>query len=54
MDETKLFCLQVTGLAFNPFRDFDDKNIVGSIGSVLLSSNHKLFQVDDLKEDIEV
>ncbi|XP_045843691.1 polycystic kidney disease protein 1-like 3 [Meles meles] len=46
--------VQVTGLAFNPFRDFDDKNIVGSIGSVLLSSNHKLFQVDDLMEDIEI
>ncbi|KAI5762662.1 PKD1L3 [Gulo gulo luscus] len=46
--------VQVTGLAFNPFRDFDDKNIVGSIGSVLLSSNHKLFQADDLMEDIEI
>ncbi|KAG8518462.1 Polycystic kidney disease protein 1-like 3, partial [Galemys pyrenaicus] len=46
--------VQVTGLAFNPFRDFDDKNIVGSIGSVLLSSNHKLLQVRDLMEDIEI
>uniref|UniRef100_A0A452S2L8 Polycystin 1 like 3, transient receptor potential channel interacting n=1 Tax=Ursus americanus TaxID=9643 RepID=A0A452S2L8_URSAM len=46
--------VQVTGLAFNPFRDFDDKNIVGSIGSVLLSSNHNFFQVDDLMEDIEI
>ncbi|KAB0352067.1 hypothetical protein FD754_016924 [Muntiacus muntjak] len=46
--------VQVTGLAFNPFRDFDKKQIVGSIGSVLLSSNHKLLQVHDLMEDIEI
>ncbi|KAF5919531.1 hypothetical protein HPG69_000130 [Diceros bicornis minor] len=46
--------VQVTGLAFNPFKDFDDKNIVGSIGSVLLSSSHKLLQVRDLMEDIEI
>uniref|UniRef100_F1N3D1 Polycystin 1 like 3, transient receptor potential channel interacting n=1 Tax=Bos taurus TaxID=9913 RepID=F1N3D1_BOVIN len=46
--------VQVTGLAFNPFRDFDEKKIVGSIGSVLLSSNHKLLQVHDLMEDIEI
>ncbi|KAM8776480.1 LOW QUALITY PROTEIN: polycystin-1-like protein 3 [Rhynchonycteris naso] len=45
--------IQITGLAFNPFRDFDDKNIVGSIGSVLLSSNHKL-QVNNLTEDIGI
>ncbi|XP_039707853.1 polycystin-1-like protein 3 isoform X3 [Pteropus medius] len=46
--------VQVTGLAFNPFRDFDDKHIVGSIGSVLLSSSHGLLQVQDLVEDIEI
>ncbi|KAF4010845.1 hypothetical protein G4228_001843 [Cervus hanglu yarkandensis] len=46
--------VQVTGLAFNPFRDFDKKQIVGSVGSVLLSSNHKLLQVHDLMEDIEI
>ncbi|XP_028357897.1 polycystic kidney disease protein 1-like 3 [Phyllostomus discolor] len=46
--------VQVTGLAFNPFKDFDDKNIVGSIGSVLLSSNHNLLKVHDLMEDIEI
>ncbi|XP_077745480.1 polycystin-1-like protein 3 isoform X2 [Canis aureus] len=46
--------VQVTGLAFNPFKDFDDKNIVGNIGSVLLSSNQKLFQVHDLMGDIEI
>ncbi|KAM7059204.1 polycystin-1-like protein 3 [Molossus nigricans] len=46
--------VQVTGLAFNPFKGFDDKNIVGSVGSVLLSSNHKLLQVHDLMEDIEI
>uniref|UniRef100_A0AC11BT40 Polycystin 1 like 3, transient receptor potential channel interacting n=1 Tax=Ovis aries TaxID=9940 RepID=A0AC11BT40_SHEEP len=46
--------VQVTGLAFNPFRDFDKKKIVGSVGSVLLSSNHKLLQVHDLMEDIEI
>lgn len=53
-DEAGVSCLQVTGLAFNPFRDFDDKHIVGSIGSVLLSSSHGLLQVQDLVEDIEV
>nr|XP_031314018.1 polycystic kidney disease protein 1-like 3 [Camelus dromedarius] len=46
--------VQVTGLAFNPFRDFDNKKIVGSIASVLLSSNHKLLQVHDLMEDFEI
>nr|KAF6318819.1 polycystin 1 like 3, transient receptor potential channel interacting [Pipistrellus kuhlii] len=46
--------VQITGLAFNPFKDFDDKNIVGSVGSVVLSSNHKLLQVRDLMEDIEI
>uniref|UniRef100_A0A671EH09 Polycystin 1 like 3, transient receptor potential channel interacting n=1 Tax=Rhinolophus ferrumequinum TaxID=59479 RepID=A0A671EH09_RHIFE len=46
--------VQVTGLAFNPFKDFDDRNIVGSIGRVLLSSNHKLLQVHNLMEDIEI
>ncbi|XP_036087305.1 polycystic kidney disease protein 1-like 3 isoform X4 [Rousettus aegyptiacus] len=46
--------IQVTGLAFNPFRDFDDKPIVGSIGSVLMSSSHRLLQVHDLVEDIEI
>ncbi|XP_012661586.2 polycystic kidney disease protein 1-like 3, partial [Otolemur garnettii] len=46
--------VQVTGLALNPFKDFGDGNIVGSIGSVLLSSNRKLLQVRDLMEDIEV
>ncbi|XP_015414276.1 PREDICTED: polycystic kidney disease protein 1-like 3 [Myotis davidii] len=46
--------VQITGLAFNPFKDFDDKNIVGSVGSVVLSSNHKLLRVRDLMEDIEI
>ncbi|XP_075392848.1 polycystin-1-like protein 3 [Tenrec ecaudatus] len=46
--------IQVTGLAINPFKNFDDKNIVGSIGSVFLSSNHKLLQVQDLMEEIEM
>ncbi|KAM9607613.1 LOW QUALITY PROTEIN: polycystin-1-like protein 3 [Trichechus inunguis] len=46
--------VQVTGQAFNPFKDFDNRNIVGSIGSVLLSSNHKLIQVHDLMEEIEI
>ncbi|KAM5296967.1 polycystin-1-like protein 3 [Glossophaga mutica] len=46
--------VQVTGLAFNPFKDFDAKNIVGSIGSVLLSSNHNLLEVHDLMENIEI
>uniref|UniRef100_A0A2K6SHL1 Polycystin 1 like 3, transient receptor potential channel interacting n=1 Tax=Saimiri boliviensis boliviensis TaxID=39432 RepID=A0A2K6SHL1_SAIBB len=46
--------VQVTGLAFNPFKDLDNRNIVGSIGSVLLSANHKLLQVHDLMEDIEI
>ncbi|EPQ17033.1 Polycystic kidney disease protein 1-like 3 [Myotis brandtii] len=46
--------VQITGLAFNPFKDFDEKNIVGSVGSVVLSSNHKLLRVRDLMEDIEI
>ncbi|XP_049720726.1 polycystic kidney disease protein 1-like 3 isoform X1 [Elephas maximus indicus] len=46
--------VQVTGLAFNPFKNFDNRNIVGSIGSVLLSSNNKLLQVHDLMEEIEI
>ncbi|KAM9192129.1 LOW QUALITY PROTEIN: polycystin-1-like protein 3 [Dugong dugon] len=45
--------VQVTGQAFNPFKDFDNRNIAGSIGSVLLSSNHKLI-VHDLMEEIEI
>lgn len=53
-DKAGVSCPQVTGLAFNPFRDFDDKPIVGSIGSVLMSSSHRLLQVHDLVEDIEV
>uniref|UniRef100_A0A2K5ZDQ9 Polycystin-1-like protein 3 n=1 Tax=Mandrillus leucophaeus TaxID=9568 RepID=A0A2K5ZDQ9_MANLE len=46
--------VQVTGLAFNPFKDLDHRNVVGSIGSVLLSANRKLLQVHDLVEDIEI
>ncbi|XP_058530814.1 polycystin-1-like protein 3 [Ochotona princeps] len=46
--------VQVTGLAFNPFEDLDDKNIVGSVGTVLLSSDHKLLHVHGLMEDIEI
>ncbi|KAM5208636.1 polycystin-1-like protein 3 isoform 2-T3 [Hipposideros larvatus] len=46
--------VQVTGLAFNPFKDFDDTNIVGSIGRVLLSSNNRLLPVRNLMEDIEI
>ncbi|XP_037062148.1 LOW QUALITY PROTEIN: polycystic kidney disease protein 1-like 3 [Peromyscus leucopus] len=46
--------LQVTGLAFNPFETSDDKNIVGSIGNVLLSSGYHSLQVHDLIEDIEI
>uniref|UniRef100_G1R164 Polycystin-1-like protein 3 n=1 Tax=Nomascus leucogenys TaxID=61853 RepID=G1R164_NOMLE len=46
--------VQITGLAFNPFKDLDNRNIVGSIGSVLLSANRKLLQVHDLMEDIEI
>ncbi|KAL6073792.1 hypothetical protein STEG23_033644, partial [Scotinomys teguina] len=46
--------LQVTGLAFNPFETSNDKNIVGSIGNVLLSSDYQLLQVRDLIEDIEI
>uniref|UniRef100_A0A2K5DFV1 Polycystin-1-like protein 3 n=1 Tax=Aotus nancymaae TaxID=37293 RepID=A0A2K5DFV1_AOTNA len=46
--------VQVTGLTFNPFKDLDNRNVVGSIGSVLLSANHKLLQVHDLMEDIEI
>ncbi|XP_078213738.1 polycystin-1-like protein 3 isoform X1 [Callithrix jacchus] len=46
--------VQVTGLAFNPFKDLDNRNVVGSIGSVLLSANHKVLQVHDLMEDIEI
>ena len=45
---------QVTGLAFNPFETLDDRNIVGSIGNVLLSSDYQSLQVRDLTEDIEV
>ncbi|VFV25980.1 low quality protein: polycystic [Lynx pardinus] len=49
------FNVQVSNrTSFSSFRDFDDKNIVGSIKSVLLSSNHKFFQVHDLVEDIEI
>ncbi|XP_062032020.1 polycystin-1-like protein 3 [Lepus europaeus] len=46
--------VQVTGLAFNPFKDFDNRDIVGSIGTVLLSSNLESLQVHDLMEDIEI
>ncbi|XP_075834133.1 polycystin-1-like protein 3 [Microtus pennsylvanicus] len=46
--------LQVTGLAFNPFETSDDRNIVGSIGNVLLSSDYRSLQVHDLIEDIEI
>ncbi|XP_040593166.1 polycystic kidney disease protein 1-like 3 [Mesocricetus auratus] len=46
--------LQVTGLAFNPFETSDDRNIVGSIGNVLLSSGYQSLQVHDLIEDIEI
>uniref|UniRef100_A0A8C9GMD7 Polycystin 1 like 3, transient receptor potential channel interacting n=1 Tax=Piliocolobus tephrosceles TaxID=591936 RepID=A0A8C9GMD7_9PRIM len=46
--------VQVTGLAFNPFKDLDHRNVVGSVGSVLLSANRKLLQVHDLVEDIEI
>ncbi|CAO2609910.1 Polycystic kidney disease protein 1-like 3, partial [Lemmus lemmus] len=46
--------LQVTGLAFDPFETSDDRNIVGSIGNVLLSSDYQLLQVHDLIEDIEI
>ncbi|EGW04136.1 Polycystic kidney disease protein 1-like 3 [Cricetulus griseus] len=45
---------QVTGLAFNPFETLDDRNIVGSIGNVLLSSGYQSLQVRDLIEDIEI
>ncbi|XP_028624320.1 polycystic kidney disease protein 1-like 3 [Grammomys surdaster] len=46
--------LQVTGLAFNPFETSDDRNIVGSVGNVLLSSGYQPIQVRDLTEDIEI
>ncbi|XP_051024818.1 polycystic kidney disease protein 1-like 3 [Acomys russatus] len=46
--------LQVTGLAFNPFETLDDRNIVGSIGNVLLSSAYRSLQVQDLRENIEI
>ncbi|NP_001034789.2 polycystin-1-like protein 3 isoform a precursor [Mus musculus] len=46
--------LQVTGLAFNPFKTLDDKNIVGSIGNVQLSSAYQSIRVHDLIEDIEI
>nr|XP_051702938.1 polycystic kidney disease protein 1-like 3 isoform X2 [Oryctolagus cuniculus] len=46
--------VQVAGLAFNPFKDFDNRDIVGSIGTVLLSSNLESLQVHDLMEDIEI
>ena len=49
-----LLPLQVTGLAFNPFKTLDDKNIVGSIGNVQLSSAYQSIRVHDLIEDIEV
>ncbi|XP_036605967.1 polycystic kidney disease protein 1-like 3 [Trichosurus vulpecula] len=45
---------QVTGLAFNPFKKFDEQDIVGSIGNVLLTSNHKSLQIQDLLEEAEV
>uniref|UniRef100_A0A2K6F3N4 Polycystin 1 like 3, transient receptor potential channel interacting n=1 Tax=Propithecus coquereli TaxID=379532 RepID=A0A2K6F3N4_PROCO len=46
--------VQMAGLALNPFKDFGDGNIVGSVGSVKLSSNRTLLQVRDLMEDIEI
>ncbi|XP_075851694.1 polycystin-1-like protein 3 [Microcebus murinus] len=46
--------VQVAGLALNPFKHFGDGNIVGSIGSVKLSYNNTLLQVQDLMEDIEI
>ncbi|XP_044515307.1 polycystic kidney disease protein 1-like 3 [Gracilinanus agilis] len=45
---------QVTGLAFNPFKNFDQRDIVGSIANVLLTANHKSLQVQDLLEEAEV
>ncbi|XP_068943600.1 LOW QUALITY PROTEIN: polycystin-1-like protein 3 [Petaurus breviceps papuanus] len=46
--------IQVTGLAFNPFKYFDEKDIVGSIGNVLLTSNYKSLQIQDLLEEAEI
>uniref|UniRef100_A0A8C5L6G2 Polycystic kidney disease 1 like 3 n=1 Tax=Jaculus jaculus TaxID=51337 RepID=A0A8C5L6G2_JACJA len=46
--------VQVTGLAFNPFKTLDNRSIAGSVGSVLLSSGHETLQVHDLMEDVEI
>ncbi|XP_055477492.1 polycystic kidney disease protein 1-like 3 [Psammomys obesus] len=46
--------LQVTGLAFNPFEALDDRNIVGSIGNVLLSDSNQSIRVHNLIENIEI
>ncbi|XP_043837143.1 polycystic kidney disease protein 1-like 3 [Dromiciops gliroides] len=46
--------IQVTGLAFNPFKHFDKRDIVGSIGNVLLTSNYKSLQIQDLSGEAEI
>ncbi|XP_051829492.1 polycystic kidney disease protein 1-like 3 [Antechinus flavipes] len=46
--------IQVTGLAFNPYEHFDKQNIVGSIGNVLLTSDHESLQIQDLLEEAEI
>uniref|UniRef100_A0A4X2LXI2 Polycystin 1 like 3, transient receptor potential channel interacting n=1 Tax=Vombatus ursinus TaxID=29139 RepID=A0A4X2LXI2_VOMUR len=46
--------IHVTGLAFNPFKHFDEQDIVGSVGNVLLTSNHKSLQIQDLLEEAEI
>ncbi|XP_039769561.1 polycystic kidney disease protein 1-like 3 [Ornithorhynchus anatinus] len=46
--------VQVMGLAFNPFKYLDQRNIVGSIGSVVLTSNYQALQVSNLREDVEL
>ncbi|XP_056680188.1 polycystic kidney disease protein 1-like 3 isoform X3 [Monodelphis domestica] len=46
--------IHVTGLAFNPFKNFDKRDIVGSIANVLLTANHKSLQVQDLLEEAEI
>ncbi|XP_074140805.1 polycystin-1-like protein 3 [Sminthopsis crassicaudata] len=46
--------IQVTGLAFNPYKHFDKQNIVGSIGNVLLTSDHESLQIQDLLEEAEI
>ncbi|XP_074068655.1 polycystin-1-like protein 3 [Macrotis lagotis] len=46
--------IQVTGLAFNPFKYFDKQDIVGSIGNVLLTSNYESLLIQDLLENAEI